>query len=284
LISSSSSSSSSSQKPFVFRPPTAVTVVGSFAAGGPAGPRRCVDLSVSMPRACFDDKDQLNHRYHAKRALYLAHLVAPLSDLPGVESVAWGHIADDPRRPALVLRPAGGGAAGLTLRVLPAAEPALFPLHRLGPLRNNLRTAKDPKANNAAGKKAGSKRDDGPDAGEILSPTPRYNSSVLQDMQLVAHRRTVAAVSAAAPHFAEAGVLLRSWAEGHHVGAGSDGVSGFLLTMLLAHLVEKGTAVRTARFLQSIDPFHACFVVTFTLLSVSHYLRGHGRIQCAKCG
>jgi len=51
------------QRPFVFRPPTRVTVVGSFGLRCSVAPALAVDLALLMPAACFDSKDQLNHRW-----------------------------------------------------------------------------------------------------------------------------------------------------------------------------------------------------------------------------
>ena len=50
------------QKPFIFRPPTSVRAVGGFAWQAAALPRPQVDLAVTLPKECFDAKDQLNHR------------------------------------------------------------------------------------------------------------------------------------------------------------------------------------------------------------------------------
>lgn len=52
------------QRPFTFRPPARVQVVGSFAlcASVLGAQPPCVDLALLMPPACFDSKDQLNHR------------------------------------------------------------------------------------------------------------------------------------------------------------------------------------------------------------------------------
>jgi hypothetical protein len=38
-----------------------------------------VDVAVDMPGSCFDDKDYLNNRYHAKRVLYLDSLRVALA-------------------------------------------------------------------------------------------------------------------------------------------------------------------------------------------------------------
>lgn len=50
------------QKPFVFRAPTHVRMVGSFGLKAAAAPAVCIDVAVEMPAACFNEKDRLNHR------------------------------------------------------------------------------------------------------------------------------------------------------------------------------------------------------------------------------
>ena len=45
------------------------------------------------------------------------------------------------------------------------------------------------------------------------------------------------------PNFAAACVLLRVWARAQALDAGADALGGFLLTMLLVDLVQKGSAV-----------------------------------------
>lgn len=214
---------------FTFHPPDAVEVVGSYALGGAALADTPLDLTIVMPAACFDDKDQLNHRYHAKRALYLAHAVATVSAALDVDFIEWEPFRGDPRRPVAVLRLGEGAGA---IRLLPAAPSTLFPLARLAPTRNNLRSAAKPP-------KKGSK-----DAEPELLPTPYYNSGILQDMGLLGVSQAVAAAADSAPHLAEASVLLRIWADRQRLTEGNDGVDGFFLTALLAHLIEAGKASR----------------------------------------
>ena len=173
------------QSPFTFRAPTRVQVVGSFALRAAVGPEPCVDLALLIPPACFDNKDELNHRwgeqlvpgwclrlwvrlhmvavgdshndvltpvpappsrpprYLAKRALYLSHLAAVLRrHSRELGEVAWESLADDPRRPALVLTPHPGvSPAGFRIRLLLCAPLELCSLARLGPERNSLRAA-----------------------------------------------------------------------------------------------------------------------------------------------
>lgn len=37
-------------------------------------PESTIEVAVKMPANCFFSKHHLNHQYHAKRALYLAHI------------------------------------------------------------------------------------------------------------------------------------------------------------------------------------------------------------------
>lgn len=155
------------QKPFRFRPPARVQVVGSFAVCATCAPGPTVDLALQLPPDSLDPKDQLNHRWHAKRALYLAHLAPILKRVPGITIVGWESFAADPRRPALVLTPDPRlTPGGFRVRLLPVPPEGAFPPQRLAPARNNLRTA----AGTAAA-----------DGGKLaLLPTPHYNASVLQ--------------------------------------------------------------------------------------------------------
>ena len=139
-------------------------------------------------------------RYHAKRALYLAHVAAALKAHPELGSLSWECLADDPRRPVLVLHPRQGvSPAGFRIRLLPAAPPELSPLARLAPDRNSLRAAAAPAPATAApaaaaAAKAGkgakgakpAKAGGAEEQPAQLLPTPHYNTSVLQVRPLMA--------------------------------------------------------------------------------------------------
>lgn len=194
---------SAAQRPFRFQPPSRCQVVGSFGLGAAVRPSPCVDLALLMPAACFDSKDQLNHRYLAKRALYLAHVAAALRGHPQLSGTAWTCLASDPRRPVLLLHPRPGlSPAGFVVRLLPAAPLELCPLARLGPARNNLRSAaaapQQPRQGTPAQSGAAAAHGQGAKASgrgkaaqagaggasaaadAQLAPTPHYNTSVLQ--------------------------------------------------------------------------------------------------------
>jgi U3 small nucleolar RNA-associated protein 22 len=62
-----------------------------------ARPVTAVDVAVEMPRACFDEKDHLNHRYLARRAQYLGEIVGALSTKAAFRQLSWGFLSHDIR-------------------------------------------------------------------------------------------------------------------------------------------------------------------------------------------
>ena len=54
-------------------------------------------MAVEMPRACFDEKDHLNHRYFARRAQYLGELAAALRKSPSFRQLSWEFLGHDAR-------------------------------------------------------------------------------------------------------------------------------------------------------------------------------------------
>ena len=60
------------------------------------------------PQECFREKDYLSHRYHVRRALYLAELARQLAGCDWVKEVRWSTFLNDPRKPLLVVVPGEG--------------------------------------------------------------------------------------------------------------------------------------------------------------------------------
>lgn len=85
-------------------------------------------------------------------------------------------------------------------------------------------------------------------------PTP------LQDLLLLSQQEACQAAAAPTPNFGSAAALLRVWARAQGVDSGADGLGGFLLTMLLVDLVQKGTAVRSQRGQRAQRPAAAAAV------------------------
>ena len=218
------------EKPFMFNPPSGIQVVGSWAYHSTIGSNP-IDVSLEIPSSCFDEKDQLNHRYFAKRLLYLAHIGKALRSRYG--RTRWELFNGDVRRPVLVLQPFEWGNE---VRLLPVISSNLFPLNRLSPDRNNLREARQ---------------------GDDLLPTPYYNSSVLEDSSMTDHAEFLQSIARTSPAFPDACVLLRIWARNQHCNAGFNGLSGYLLSMFLGQLIMKGSVSAS---LATIPLFRAALV------------------------
>ncbi|CAI5527769.1 unnamed protein product [Closterium sp. Naga37s-1] len=238
---------------FTFHRPSHVHVIGSFAhhsashpashahAGGDGGDggdggeggeggaagvgsvtRPCthVDVAVEMPQACFREKDVLNHRYFARRALYLATLARHLAACDWVVAVEWSTLRDDVCKPVLLVIPRA--CKSWPLRLLPCLSPATFPARKLAPSRNNVRQASS-------------------SGGELLA-TPCYNMGVLEDGAHTAAHHLVSHAMGLVPALPHALVLLKVWARQRystkrHV-ASADWLNGFQLSLLAAHLAS----------------------------------------------
>ncbi|VAI29528.1 unnamed protein product [Triticum turgidum subsp. durum] len=176
---------------FSFRPPEVVRLAGSHAAGAVTRPDVAADLLVRLPKECFHEKDFLNHRYHAKRCLYLCVIEKSLRSSPLIRKVSWSTFQDEARKPVLHVYPATEIAElpGFYVRIIPTAS-SLFDLSKLNlSTRNNIRAyTKD----------------------GINQPTPRYNNSILEDMFLEENAEYTGSTFANWKTLQEALVLLKS--------------------------------------------------------------------------
>jgi len=82
-----------------------VRLAGSHAAGAVARPDVAADLLVRLPKECFHEKDFLNHRYHAKRCLYLCVIEKNLRSSQLIREVSWSTFQDEARKPVLHVYP-----------------------------------------------------------------------------------------------------------------------------------------------------------------------------------
>ena len=254
---------------FTFQAPDRVSAVGSFVYQGMAMPQGIVDVGIQIPKESFDSKDYLNHRYMAKRSLYLSHAAKTLEKKQSslqIKNIKWGVWPRDARKPVLLLEMAD--LEGYLLRIIPTIGLDTFPIQRMALDRNCLRSAarqvpgeKDPKLSN----------------GNEIIPTPVYNNSIIQDMMVYHHTEMILEAVRKAPRFKETAVLLRIWARQHHLLIGADAVSGFTLTMLLCHLILTGKIVS----FQTEDLVTFVFYFTFWgLIRMLHLTRTSSMRYC----
>uniref|UniRef100_A0A8B9FLJ1 Nucleolar protein 6 n=1 Tax=Amazona collaria TaxID=241587 RepID=A0A8B9FLJ1_9PSIT len=189
---------------FHFMPPTELKVVGSYLLGTCIRPEINVDMAVTMPREIFQDKDNLNQRYHRKRALYLAHIAQHLSKQQLFGSVKFAYMNSNHLKPILLLRPQGKDEKMVTVRLhaCPAPEGATEP------------------------------------------PTPHYNNSILCDTMLLSHLQFLSSAATDFPGMKDGVALLKVWLNQRQLSKGLGCFSGFMVSMLVAYLLMKRKIVK----------------------------------------
>ena len=209
---------------FKCRKPSRVCLLGSAAVGAVGRCNPYAKVGIEIPEACFDEKDYLNHRYHGKRMMYLycvlTHLKknAALLNLKGIE---WYNTARDPRKPCISLIFEHVPSVIFIITSMIPIE--MFPLHKLAPEKNNLRTA--------VGKD------------EDLVPTPMYNASIVEDMFAHHNTRELVTLSNQFPAMREVLVLVYTWAKQHGLMDGNDGLTEEFLMEILKFILADGQAV-----------------------------------------
>ncbi|XP_033928968.1 nucleolar protein 6 [Melopsittacus undulatus] len=216
---------------FRFMPPTELKVVGSYLLGTCIRPEINVDVAVTMPREIFQDKDNLNQRYHRKRALYLAHIAQHLSKQQLFGSVKFAYMNSNHLKPILLLRPQGKDEKMVTVRLHACPVPGLFKPSRFYPSKNNIRTAWFVEQST-------------PKEGASEPPTPHYNNSILCDTMLLSHLQFLSSAATDFPGMKDGVALLKVWLNQRQLSKGLGCFSGFLVSMLVAYLLMKRKIVK----------------------------------------
>ncbi|CAA0839558.1 Unknown protein [Striga hermonthica] len=198
---------------FKFRTPKSLEIGGSYSIQCAVRPDVNIDLFLRLPKECFHEKDYLNYRYHAKRFLYLCMIKNHLKQSSIVQDVKWLAFHNEARKPVLVVYPVArlSDNTVFSLKLIPTA-PSLFTLSKLNPQRNNIRC--------------------------VSQATPRYNSSILEDMLIEDNSEFIKKTFAGHKELRKALLLLKVWARKNFLFV-HDCLSGFLITAIVAYLASK---------------------------------------------
>lgn len=221
-----------------FQKPDGVEIVGSYAVQTVAKPFQTVDLAVRLPKCCFLEKDFLNHRYHVKRALYLAVLKKAITKCDCISSTKWSLICDDARKPVLLLFPAPdakGATTKFVIRIIPTISSETFSVNKLAPSKNNLRSfiSKD----------------------GVIQPTPHYNSSILEDMAVESTAAVLKESFTGHESTRDAVLLLKVWCRQRGIYDAVDSLNGSLITILVAYLASPAGGKRINEHLTALQIF-----------------------------
>ncbi|XLR10635.1 hypothetical protein S83_038573 [Arachis hypogaea] len=203
---------------FMFKKPSLIEIGGSYSIQSLVRPELNVDLIIRLPKGCFHEKDYLNYRYHAKRCLYLCLIKKYLEASPSIGKVEWSTFQNEARKPLLHVYPAAKVAEvpGFFVRIIPSAT-SLFSLSKLNMKRNNIHNLNH---------------------GTTLQATPKYNSSILEDMFLE-DTEFVNKTFLGWKEIREALIQLKVWARHRSSVYVHDCLNGFLISVILAYLASR---------------------------------------------
>ena len=190
--------------------------------GGP------VKVAVEIPKECFDEKDYLNHRYHSKRLLYLSHILTSLKKKGvckkfGIAEIKWAKACKDMRKPTLI---GTFEDHNLQFEISTCIPVDTFPLAKLSPDRNNIRSVKDCS-------KAGS------DGTASLLPTPMYNGGIVEDMLSLVEVDELKTVSTRFEKMGDVTTLLMAWAHQNGLLEGNDGLNEALFLEIVKMVLSE---------------------------------------------
>ncbi|CAN7033479.1 unnamed protein product [Brassica rapa subsp. trilocularis] len=229
---------------FTFKKPNGFSLCGSYSTRCMAKPEASVDLLLHLPKECFYEKDYMNHRYHAKRCLYLCVLKKHLLASSSVEKVEWSTLQNEARKPVLVVFPAKrvDNFPGFSVRIIPSAA-SLFDVAKLSMSRNNVRSVT---------------------ADGVAQPTPTYNSSILEDMFLEENSELLKKTFSVWKELGDALILLKIWARQRSSIYVHDCLNGFLISVILSYLATHG---KINKSLNALDIFRVTldFIATSKL-------------------
>ncbi|KAL6222410.1 hypothetical protein ACLB2K_005802 [Fragaria x ananassa] len=203
-----------------------------------------VDLFVQLPKECFLEKDYLNYRYHAKRCMYLCVIKKYLTSSALVGKVEWSTFQNEVRKPVLIVYPVKKLVAlpGFFVRIIPTA-PSLFSIPKLNLQRNNVRAVSK---------------------GGIPQATPKYNSSILEDMFIEDTEELVKQTFLGSKELQEGLILLKVGARRRAPIYAHDCLNGFLISVILAYLVDRNHVNKSMKAMQ-------IFRVTMKFIATSDF-------------
>lgn len=239
---------------FKFKKPTSIEIGGSYAIQCIVKPDINVDLFIRLPKECFHEKDYLNYRYHAKRCLYLS-IIKKYLKFSSVK-VEWSTLQNEARKPVLLVYPATElvGLPGFFVRIIPTAN-SLFNIKKLNLKRSNIRALTH---------------------GGIPQATPKYNSSILEDMFLEDTSELIKKTFLGWKELGEASILLKVWARQRSSIYVHDCLNGFLISVILSYLASQNKIANSMRAMQ-IFRVTLNFIATAKIWNNGLYFRREGQ-------
>ncbi|XP_043710808.1 nucleolar protein 6 isoform X3 [Telopea speciosissima] len=251
---------------FTFKKPTFFEISGSYSTRSIAKPNVNVDLLIRMPKECFHEKDYLNHRYHAKRCLYLCIIKNQLISSSQFRKVEWSTFQNEARKPVLIVYPVQElvELPGFFVRITPTAT-SLFNVSKLNLSRNNVRALNE-------------------EGQYVPRAAPKYNNSILEDMFLEDNSEFVTKTFLGWKELGEALILLKIWARHRSTIYVHDCLNGFLISFIMSYLATESGGNRINRSMKARQIFRVTldFIAISKLWEKGLLLQPQGRPSMSK--
>ncbi|CAO2656122.1 Nn.00g049250.m01.CDS01 [Neocucurbitaria sp. VM-36] len=241
--------------------PASVNATGSYPlkTATRAEDNLSIDLVVTMPKALFQEKDYINHRYFYKRAYYLACLAAGIKASKEHEfELSFDCLNGNQLQPILVVRPSGKGDADdfssskCQIHILLSLPEHTFPQNKLLPNSNCVR----PKGGDDEG------------SNKTVVATPFYNNTLQSDANVTAYLKLLHTTASKCDAFKDACVLGRIWLKQRGFGSRlrTGGFGNFEWAAIMAILLQPNAATG-AQSLSSGYSSYQLFKATLQFLS-----------------
>ncbi|XP_054163483.1 nucleolar protein 6-like [Oppia nitens] len=207
---------------FNFETPKVIKIIGSYDLKTLIGPQIVVDLAVEIPTECWQRQDNLNHRYFRKRALYICYICQMIKSWELIGDMKFTYFNGNHMKPIVLVTPSDQHLAKrfrLSLTAYPKSDQKVYRLIRFIPEKNNVRSnwfnINDSISDDFA--------------------TPIYNSSILQDMNLILNYEYLAKTVEHNQHIKEALIMLKIWLKQRLLKT----EFCFPLSLFICHLIER---------------------------------------------
>ncbi|KAF5958281.1 hypothetical protein HYC85_005506 [Camellia sinensis] len=270
---------------FNFRKPKSIEIGGSYSMHCIATPDVNVDLFVRMPKELFHEKDYLNYRYHAKRCLYLciikkylklSSVAQRLNGLPfkmrlgnlywlsiqATYPYSYSYVATERKFLIATADLKVVESPIFVVRIIPTAT-SVFNVSKLNMERNNVRALNQ---------------------GGVLQATPKYNSSILEDLFLEDNAEFVRRTFLGWKELGEALILLKVWARQRSSIYAHDCLSGFLISVIMVYLTTKSGGKRINNSMNTMQIFRVTmdFIATSKLWETGLFFQPQGESNTLK--
>lgn len=208
---------------FQFLAPKSIRLTGSKLLSTLQSDNLNVDISVEIPKKCFQKEDYLNTIYHQKKAIYLSYLALKLRKWEQQTNLEFMYDRLDVLRPILRITATSDLKKKIYFNLHVVGEEGTFKLTRFVPWNSNIRDAL------FDGSESGS--------GDIVH-TPHHNMSIMRDLTSLANDNFLTETLQPCVNVTKGISLFKLWLKTRCLNEDFCGFSGQIVSMFAAYLLK----------------------------------------------